>query len=415
MPTVYTFPISGAPSRVTNPNEKGNWKISAVQRLLGVNPMPTDKQVIEFTRYLKKGDPLADDMVLWMHEAGLKDARKIVNQALEEGIESIENPPEALAAVFKQVDAVPLWVDPKKLDLACDVSRRIGPMAELALGPVALMGAYVSAAAVKPLAFTSQLDTATTRRLAETGKFWVDVTTRGGLKREREGFKSAVRVRLMHAQVRSMLGKSEKWRADDWGTPLNQADTVATILLFSTIFILTLRFMGFRFTKEEREAVVHLWRYIGFLMGIDEAILPANEDDSLRAMVLQYLTLGESDEDTFKMGQALTQAPIDRMAGVKYIPNWLPQMEMQLRSGISRFILGGKSADALGLPNNIGKFAMVAASPVIFSLETLRKTIPGGTKASVLFGRLLHEKGLKFGLDATGADTTFTPVKNLAR
>ena len=39
-------------------------------------------------------------------------------------------------------------------------------------------------AAAKPLVFTGALDRMANRRLVETGKFWIDVTTPGGLERD---------------------------------------------------------------------------------------------------------------------------------------------------------------------------------------------------------------------------------------
>ena len=104
----------------------------------------------------------------------------------------------------------------------------------------------------------------------------MDVTTPGGMERDQEGFKSAVRVRLMHSQVRAMLLQSDKWNMA-WGHPLNQWDSMATILEFSVIFLTGLRSLGFIFSKKEREAVVHLWRYVGYLMGVEERILPTCE------------------------------------------------------------------------------------------------------------------------------------------
>lgn len=44
----------------------------------------------------------------------------------------------------------------------------------------------------------------------------MDVTTAGGLERYSDGFKSAVRVRMMHAQVRAMLLNSNKWNTAIW-------------------------------------------------------------------------------------------------------------------------------------------------------------------------------------------------------
>ncbi|HVL01823.1 MAG TPA: oxygenase MpaB family protein, partial [Dongiaceae bacterium] len=304
MTSTVSHHIAGL-TRVGDHNRRGLQKSRRLfKRLLGTDPHPTDAQVEELKQYIVMGDPLADAIVAMYKTLPSGQGRKLVDQALEKGIDSVSEPPEALVNLFAQVEQEPIWLDRDKLKLACQVSRRVGPWGELVLRNLSLMGGYLGAAAAKPLVFTGQLDRMTPRRLVETGKFWMDVTTIGGLERNAEGFKSAVRVRLMHAQVRAMLLQSGKWKME-WGHPLNQADSMATILEFSTIFLTGLRALGFIFSKREREAIVHLWRYVGYLMGVEEHILPACEDDAMRAMYLMAATIPPPDEDTRALGQSL--------------------------------------------------------------------------------------------------------------
>ncbi|MFZ5724526.1 MAG: oxygenase MpaB family protein [Pseudomonadota bacterium] len=412
----YRLP-PGTPSRVTSPNDRLGWKTKFLQFALGTrtDPKPSQEQLEQFLGFLQAGDPLADAVVAWMHATGVRQGRALVARASETGIASIPDAPEPLRAFFEQVERVPLWVDREKLDLACDVHRRTGPMAELVLRNVALMGGYVAAAATKPLAFTAQLDKSTARRLVETGKYWVEVTRRGGLYPHRDGWQTSVHVRLMHAQVRYMLNRSEKWDREAWGEPLNQADTVATNLLFSYIFMHSLRALGFRFTGEEREAVIHLWRYAGYLMGIDERLLPACEDDAARIAFMNFLTLAEPDDDSRRLAQALLDVSWDFAEKTPWIPRWATRIEYHYRAGFSRLILGRETSDRLGLPDTAMKFGVLATAPLIWSLEGLRQRIPGATKLAVYAGGLLHERGLQAAIEAHRADTTFTPVKTLAR
>lgn len=412
----YRLP-AGAPSRVPDPNSRLGWKTTALKRLLGTrtDPNPTQAQLDEFVGFLDAGDPLADGVVAWMHAHGMREARALVQRASAEGIASIPDAPAPLRDFFAQAEFVPLWVDTAKLDLACDVHRRTGPMAELVLRNVALMGGYVAAAATKPLAFTAQLDRATARRLVETGKYWVEVTRRGALLPRNAGWQTSIHVRLMHAQVRYMLNRSEKWDRAAWGAPLNQADTVATNLLFSYIFMHSLRALGFRFTTEEREAVIHLWRYAGYLMGIDARLLPASEDDAARIAFMNFLTLAPPDEDSRRLAQALLDVSWDFAEKTPWIPGWATKIEYHYRAGFSRLILGSQTSDLLGIPDNAMKLGVLATAPVIWSLETLRRRIPGATRLAVKAGELLHERGLQAAIAAHQADTTFTPVRQLAR
>lgn len=414
--TVYSLPAD-APTRVPDPNARLTLKTAALKRILGTknDPNPTQAQYAEFVGFLHKGDPLADAVVGWMHETGHKKARAIIERATEHGIASIDDPAPALKAFFEQVEFIPLWVDPAKLDLGCDAHRRTGPMAELVLRNVALMGGYVAAAATKPLAFTAQLDKATARRLVETGKYWVEVTTRGSLLPGNPGWKTSIHVRLMHAQVRWMLNHSGKWDRHAWGAPLNQADTVATNLLFSYIFMHSLRALGFHFTSDERDSIIHLWRYAGYLMGVDERLLPASEDDAARIAFLNYLTLAEPDEDSRRLAQSLLDVSWEFGEKTPGMPHWLVNIEYHYRAGFSRLILGKQSSDMLGLPDNAAKFGVLATVPLVAGFEAVRRLVPGATKLVVKAGELLHERGLEQAINTYNADTTFTPVKQLAR
>lgn len=401
-------------NRVGDPNRPG---MKAPRRLftwlLGSDPQPSASQMDEIKRHMQMGDRLADAVVAMYKTLPAGQGRKLVDQALEHGIDSIEEPPQALAELFEQLDHEPIWLDHKKLDLACDISRRIGPWGELVLRNMSLMGGYLAGAAAKPLVFTGQLDRMTPRRLVETGKFWMDVTTKGGLERNQEGFKSAVRVRLMHAQVRAMLLQSGKWDPA-WGHPLNQWDCMGTILEFSTILITGLRALGFIFTRKEREAITHLWRYVGYLMGVEERILPANDADAMRALYHVMATVGPNDDDTRTLGQALANVPFQN-APDHWLGQRLARLESTLRIGYTRYILGDEAGDKLGLPRTAAKYFWPAQVPLRMSAELVRMSVPPLNRALIRFGEYTARHQFPREVARTQADTTFTPVQKLMR
>jgi hypothetical protein len=43
------------------------------------------------------------------------------------------------------------------------------------------------------------------------------------------GYRSTLRVRLIHALVRRHVAAMPDWRADEWGLPINQTDMAATL------------------------------------------------------------------------------------------------------------------------------------------------------------------------------------------
>ena len=109
-------------------------------RLLGSDPHPSAAQVDEIKRHIQMGDRLADAVVAMYKRLPAGQGRKLLDQALENGIHTLTEPPQALVDLFEQVDHEPIWLDRDKLKLACDVSRRVGPWGELVLRNMALMG-----------------------------------------------------------------------------------------------------------------------------------------------------------------------------------------------------------------------------------------------------------------------------------
>lgn len=379
----------------------------------GFDPHPNTERVNHIKQHMVMGDTLADATVAAFAELPGNTGRKMLDTALEHGIAQVENPPQALVELFHQVDHVPSWVDHHKITLACQVSRRVGVSGELVLRNLALMGGYLGGAAAKPLVFTGQLDRMTPRRLVETGKFWMDVTTDGGLARDQEGFKSAVRVRVMHAQVRAMLLKSDKWDMA-WGSPLNQWDSMATILEFSSIFLTGLRSIGFIFSKQEREAVIHLWRYIGYLMGVEESILPKDERDSMGTLYRVIATMCEADEDSRALGVSLADAPF-QFAEDTTVGQYTAKVERILRIGYTRYILGDVAGDQLGLPRTKAKYFWPAQIPLRMGSEIVRKAIPPLNKKLIAIAEKNARDMQPLQVKKTSADTTFTPVTSLAR
>lgn len=75
-------------------------------------------------------------------------------------------------------------------------------------------------------------------------------------------------VRLLHAQVRYFIKNAVKWDTDYRGVPINQEDMLATVTLFSSAMIDGSQVFMTHTTQQEKEAVCHLWRCIGYYIGI---------------------------------------------------------------------------------------------------------------------------------------------------
>ena len=290
------------------------WLPDFVSNVIFGKPLAPERE--EWTRLeaaLRKGDPLMDDVVNWMFEEGAGKAKALFERALMQGIETIENPPEPLKAFFKTVDEAPPWLNRALLDAAPLMSQVSGMASFYVLRDLALMGGYVYFNSMnQTLAATGALKKNVTLRLGETGKWLGDVTKPNGLQRFSDGFITTIQVRMVHALVRRALLKREDWDSDTWGVPINQVDMMATYLAFGPISVFGSRLFGVPVSKKESRALIHMWRYVGWLMGVDEQWLAVTEGDGFRKLYHSFLTHRLPDEKVGLLGKALRDEPFSR-------------------------------------------------------------------------------------------------------
>src|SRR6185312_16206404 len=125
------------------------------------------------------------------------------------------------------------------------------------------------------------------------------------LSRFASGFAMTVRVRLIHAQVRRLLLESGQWQSNVWGAPINQCHLAGTNLLFSVGVLDGLTSLGYRFTPVERQALIHLWRYAGYLLGIENELLIAEESDGHQLLDMISAFEPHPDDDSRALVHAL--------------------------------------------------------------------------------------------------------------
>ncbi|KAL0069356.1 hypothetical protein AAF712_003721 [Marasmius tenuissimus] len=140
----------------------------------------------------------------------------------------------------------------------------------------------------KPGAISPAANDRTYRRLLETLQFVLDVmrcsvpdqvsSTKGAthLMPHGEGWKSCVRVRMLHGTVRAKLRRKKPWNgdgSDEEDCPISQEDMSATLAGFSTIPLWTLTALGLTASSKDAEAFLALWRHVGFYMGVSPDIL----------------------------------------------------------------------------------------------------------------------------------------------
>ncbi|MDX6278799.1 MAG: hypothetical protein QOJ72_2927 [Nocardioidaceae bacterium] len=230
------------------------------------------------------------------------------HRALVHGIDSVEAAPPALRDFFAAVDAVPNWVDFDLVNEGARVYRRSGKTGADVLLQLSLLGGYRFGGPTDLLVATGGLTGDTTmRRLGETQKWGVAVSDHDAMRRDGEGFQLTVHVRLMHALVNHRFEGGDRWDTARWGLPINQSDQAATLGLFNGVFLLGVRALGVRVTAAESRAVMHLWKYIGWLMGVNDDWLFDNEREQ---HAFNYYVLLAQDDIT-EAGPQLANGILD--------------------------------------------------------------------------------------------------------
>jgi hypothetical protein len=221
--------------------------------------------------------------------------------------------------------------------------------------------------------FSGRLRQDAPRRLAETSRFVQAVSMPGGMALGADGFAITLRVRLMHAKVRTLLRRSPRWDTAAWGEPINQVDMAGTILLFSLVLLDGLRAFGLRIPAADAEDLLHLWRYVGVVIGVDPELLPTGEASARELWDLVTGSQAPPDADARALAAALLETPLAQARTAEQRKK--AEGMVRVSYTLSRFLLGDEAADALGYPRyRAGR--LLAALPLALgpAHDALRRT-----------------------------------------
>lgn len=374
-------PIAGLPGRHGASPDTAR-RVTALLRLLLRHPRPEpDAQAWRsLAQALTRGDPAADALARWMKDAGMASSMPMFEVALARGVDQVPNAPEVLKRFFERVDTPPTWLDPDLLRRGAQASNLAGLAGTDIMRDLALMAGYQSSAINRTLVLTGALSRGAQRRLAETTKWWVDCTTPGGMDRFAPGFQGTVRVRLMHALVRQRVQQLPDWDGAWLGVPINQQDMQATYLGFCVVYLTGLRFLGVWLRRDEVHAVMHLWRHVGWLMGVEDGLLFDDFTEAQAGLYRNLLAQPAPDDSSLALGTALMNEPLHTPYGHRW--PWLNGLrgryERARHLSISRLFLTNPSMRSLGLPSHVLPWYPALRAPWNLMVHEVARTLPGG-------------------------------------
>ena len=250
----------------------------------------------------------------------------------------------AIDAFLREVYTPPAYVDAAELTEGQMVFLRNSSVAFMALLYYSLIGGFSAPDIVKVLdatAYMTKDEARTWRRLNETTEFVLDcVQAPGCLGVGGGGWRAALKVRFIHCRVRAMLLKRDPpWDTLRQGPPINQEHLMGTLLSFSVNIVEAVGRHGKPLTAREEVAYLHLWRYIGHLLGVQEDSNPLGSPAEARAaMDAVVLHLLKPDARSAALAAHVLRSVSDRE------PFW---WSYRCHCECARRMLGDELADAL--------------------------------------------------------------------
>jgi ER-bound oxygenase mpaB/B'/Rubber oxygenase, catalytic domain len=264
--------------------------------------------------------------------------------------------PTAIREFFVRPVRYPDWVDPAKIHVAEDLFLSYGPVTVVALLLNAVPRFFTNPAGARSFFLAKIFSPESVQnRMREVPQFVVNIGQHGGLAQtpvagspgtvvKGPGILSVQKLRLAHARIRVLLKLPQPDPRDNWdravlGEPINQEDLAEALMHFCMSTIEGLARMGIDQTPAEQEATLNSWKAVGFLLGLDPALQPA---DVAEAVALRDEITRRHSRATPE-GVALTAEMLGIMASL------LPRFARHLPAALLRQQVGDPIADLLGV------------------------------------------------------------------
>ena len=315
-----------------------------------------------YIRHTTMGDPELDPVMEELSSLPPADLHRFVKAGIEQEGDVLRTAPKVLRDFFDKVDSdVPPWVDfdSFKPGMRAFHENMSNMLIAYAVGSAVEGFSTLVSKSFSMTGRVTGLGSGAERRLRQNNRHMVEVYYPGGLRRDGDGWKISTRIRFIHAQMRRLLAESDEWNREAWGLPLSAAHVGGIALYtFSIRQFEHAISMGASVSQEQKDSIVRIWRYAGYLLGVPEAILFTNEEEARRIYEIGHICEPPPDEDAIGVANAVFKA-IPAMAGLTD--------EAQVKSlqryayRLSRALIGNELADQYQYPNTIRISALVLA------------------------------------------------------
>ena len=334
------------------------------------------------------GDPLGEEVADDLAALERREATRLVTLGMNDsGDPGMGSAPASLRALFEDAEREPEWLDYKGFDPGVRMFHRNSYLVLVAFVAAVLVEGFTTNIA-KSFMLTGRVRDSGIRRLGQNNRHMTEMFWPGGLRREGDGWKLSVRIRIVHAQMRRLLDESGEWETDAWGTPISAAHLGYAISAFSARLLHHMKALGATYTEEEYRSFMDVWRYAGYLMGIPETILFRDGQEALKTFRIGLACEPTMGMESVAMAHSLVNsAPL--MAGVTTAEERRDLAKYVFR--MSRGLIGDEMAASLQYPD-VSSFGAVWWFRTKARLDRLTgRLVPGhrGRSSFNRFGYLL--------------------------
>lgn len=318
----------------------------------------------ELEAWRLKSDDLADAVVVELIGSGaMKGAGGDLLAAVER---QAQHGGRACAQLLEYSYTVPSWVRFPQMRAGTQLGLRTPVQSALSLILGSLLETYGSAKGAKVLIRGGMLRDHVLQRLRDTNTFVLEIAASRMPMPGTQAHRHIIRTRIVHAFIRHGMLKRGDWNFD-WGHPINQEDYASTLLAFCHVYLRSMVRLGATPTEEEEASVHHLYRWVGYVMGIAPELLTVDraEEQMLYANITRRQL--HPDEDSRTLAHSLIHA----LAGRR--PTFLPASALE---ALSRRMLGDDFSDQLGLNSSRAWRTVTTALPLFSRAQLQVEKVP---------------------------------------
>jgi ER-bound oxygenase mpaB/B'/Rubber oxygenase, catalytic domain len=325
------------------------------------------------------GDVEADTLIETTFAANQQSILYGLFKLEEKAVES--QPDSELKKFFITQKPKPTWFNQKRLQKGQQLFKQYALEMMALLGAMSLPYCYAASPGNKALYLSDKMRNSPGKRLMDTASFVISVLTPGTLEEGEFGHIHINKVRLIHAMSRYYLKKLPIWDME-WGVPINQEDMAGTNMAFSYVILLGMQQSGFILSQKEKEDFLFAWRYIGYQMNIDEALLPSTFLEARElATTIKIRNFKKTEEGIILTKELLSYYKVS-----------VPPDQANLVPSQIRFYLGNEVAEYIGITSDPIKDMLAATVSTFKSLQSLLSVQPDSYQKMISQHSLLKKK-----------------------